>query len=249
MKLNRSVTLLFALAAVLVPPPVRADDAPVTLTRTHKKGDTSRIKSESDITAGAGEVKLVSTTKTTVKDVKDNGQIVFEEVGEGGKLTLNGTDMDIPATPPITVTREKSGKLVEMKMNADPMSAQSPEITRLLASIGAPIFKDKAVKAGDTWETEVDNPAVKDKKVVVKTKYVGTDKVDGKELWKVEQSAEPVVDAAGAKMPYSATYWLDPSNGQEVKAEVTIKDMPSQYGNLTFKTKATRLKDTEKTDK
>ena len=52
---------------------------------------------------------------------------------------------------------------------------------------------------------------------------MGIEKVDGTDYWKVKQSADPDTDAKGAKMGYDATYWLDPSNGEEAKATAAFK--------------------------
>lgn len=241
-KTHRIMLYVLAALAVSGAAPVRADDKPVTLTRTYKKGDVARYKSESQITAGAGEAQLVAISKTTVKEIKDNGSVVSESAGESSKLTLNGAEMDIPPDGPMTTTRDKSGKLVEIKLDENATGARSPEIVRLMEAISTPFLQTKEVKAGDTWETETDNLAVKGKKVKVKTTFVGLDKVDGTDLWKVKQSSEPEVDAKGAKMTYEGTFWLNPANGQHVKAEVNIKDLPSQYGDLTMKIKISRLK-------
>ena len=246
MKLNRVMLSVLAGLALIAALPVRADDKPVTLTRTYKKGDVTRLKAESAVTTANGDVQAVMTSKFTVKDVKDNGQVVVEQAGEGGKVTIGGNDMDIPASPPVTVTRDKSGKLVEFKMDESTPGLSTPEISRLMATIGPPILQDKEVKPGDTWQTEMDNPAAKGKKVIIKTTFVGIDKVDGTDHWKVKQTAEPDTDANGGKMNYEATYWLDPANGQEVKSEANVKDLPSQYGLLTMKIKTTRLKEDAK---
>jgi hypothetical protein len=147
------------------------------------------------------------------------------------------------------VTRQKSGKLVEMKKEETVAAAESAEVSRLMASIGTAIFTEKAVKAGESWETEVVNPLVKDKKVKIKTTFIGVDKLEGLEVWKVKQTAEADTDPNGGKLTYEATFWLDTANGQEARSDVTVIGLPSMYGNLTIKTKALRVKPAEKSDK
>src|SRR5215470_12021434 len=78
--------------------PLRADDKPVTLARTYKKGDVTRFKTESTVNAAGNDITVTQTSKVTVKDVKDNGQSVVEQAGEGGKLSMGGADQDIPAS-------------------------------------------------------------------------------------------------------------------------------------------------------
>src|SRR5204862_7601920 len=108
-------------------------------------------------------------------------------------------------------------------------------------------FTDKEVKPGDSWDTEPDNQAAKSKKVKLKTTFVGTEKVDGKELLKLKQAGEPEVDDAGAKMSYETVYWLDPASGGIVKAESTVKDLPTlSVGVISMTVKMTAIKGEDK---
>jgi hypothetical protein len=232
--------VLLALA-LLAPTLGRADDNPVTLSRTFKKGDISRVKIETAIDANGTDVLVKLTSRSTVKELKDNGQFEVETQDEAGKLTLNGSDRDIPAGAVTALTYDKTGKLVDFK--AENGGILTPEILRQLEIMRMPILPEKAVKAGDSWQSEFDNPAVKGKKFTVKTTFAGMDKVDGTDLWKVKQGGSPETDADGAKMGYDATYWLDPATGQIVKSEVTIKDEPTiMYGKHTLTTKTSRIK-------
>jgi hypothetical protein len=238
---RRVVTLGILPLALMAAMPVRADEKPVTLARTFKKGDVSRIKIETAIDGDGSGVMLKLTSKTTVKDVKDNGQVVIETQDEAGVLTLNGSDMDIPAGPVTTLTFDKTGKLIDFK--SEEGGVITPETLRQLEIMRMPILADKEVKASDSWQSEFDNPAVKGKKFTVKSTFIGTDKVDGADLWKVRQEGAPEIDAADAKMGFDATYWLDPATGQIVKAEVKIKDQPTtMYGPHSMVTKVTRIK-------
>lgn len=238
---RRRLTLGVLPLALLAAMPVRADDKPVTLSRTFKKGDVSRIKIETAIDGDGSGVSLKLTSKATVKEVKDNGQIVIETQDEAGVLTLNGSDMDIPAGPLTTLTFDKTGKLIDFK--SEEGGVITPETLRQLEIMRMPILAGKEVKAGDNWQSEFDNPAVKGKKFTVKTTFAGTDKVDGADLWKLRQEGAPETDASGAKMGFDATYWLDPATGQIVKAEVKIKDQPTTtYGPHSMSTKVARIK-------
>ncbi|HLJ57699.1 MAG TPA: hypothetical protein VKT77_21870 [Chthonomonadaceae bacterium] len=228
-------------AVALLATPVRADDKPVTLSRTFNKGDVVRMSIETTVDANGSEVLVKLTSRATVKAVKDAGQLVVESQDEAGKVTVNGSDMDIPAGGITTLTYDKTGKLVEFK--AEEGGILTPEVLRLLETMRMPILSDKQVKSGDSWQTEFDNPAVKGKKFTVKTTFAGVDKVDGADLWRLKQEGAPDTDANGAKMGYDGTYWLDPATGQIVKADVKIKDEPTiMYGTLTLTTKSTRIK-------
>jgi hypothetical protein len=239
---SRLISAALCISIALISTASFADDPPVALKRSPKKGDVVRFRAESEIKTGMGDAKLVGTSKTTVKEIKENGSVVLEEATEGGTITLNGMEITLPLMPPTVVTRDMSGKLLELKKEETTGGSESPEVTQLMASIGTPILQEKAVKAGDAWETEVDNPLAKDKRVKLKTVFVGIEKIDGSDFWKIKQTAEAATDASGGKLIYEGIFWLDPANGQEAKAEVAIKDLPSNYGLLNIKTKATRVK-------
>jgi hypothetical protein len=240
MNWNR-ITLGILPLALLAAVPLRADDKPVTLSRAFKKGDVIRMKIETLIDGNAGGAQVKLTSKSMVKEVKENGQVVVELQDEAGKLTLNGSDMDIPAGPITTLTYDKAGKLIDFKSEdggvITPVTARQLEIMRM------PILVEREVKAGDSWESEFDNPALKGKKFNVKTTFLGLDKLDGVDLWKVQQKGAPEIDSIGAKMGFEATYWLDPASGQTVRADVKITDEPTtQYGTHSLTTKVTRIK-------
>lgn len=246
MKLNRAIIGVFGTFAVIAALPVRAEDKPVKLARIFKKDEVTRHKSESVVSVNGMEVTLTQSSKITIKEVKDDGHVLSETKNEGGKINVGGMEMDIPEAPPVTVTKDKRGVVTEFKMDDGGMSPFSPEILKLMVIVGDPILSEKEVKAGDSWETELDNPAVKGKKFTIKTTFVGVDKVDGVDLWKVKQTTEPAVDAAGAKMGCELIVWLAPANGREVKSESSIKDLPSNFGTMSLKSKTTLVKEEKK---
>ena len=229
------------IALALLATSVFADEKPVTLSRTFKKDAVVRMNIETAIDADGTPVQVKLSTKSTVKAVKDNGQIVIETQDEAGKITLNGSDMDIPGGGITTLTIDKAGKLVDFKAAVG--GILTPEILRLLETMRMPILSDKEVKTGDSWKSEFDNAAVKGKKFTVTTTFGGVDKVEGADMWKLKQEGAPDTDASGAKMGFDATYWLDTTSGQIVKADIKIKGQPTiMYGTHSMTTKATRAK-------
>src|ERR1043165_4536547 len=174
------------------------------------------------------EATMTTMLKQAVKQLMDKGHAVILETHEETKLNIAGMDQDIDDKSVTTETRDKQGKLVDWVRESN--GAQeffATEMYRLQSILSVPVLTDKEVKAGDSWDTEVDNPAAKNKKVKLKTTFVGTDKLDGVELLKLKQAGEPDVDDAGAKMSYETTYWMEPSTGKLIKAESTVKDMPT----------------------
>src|SRR2546423_15466371 len=86
MKPNRIALSVLGGLMVVTSLPVRADDKPVTLARTYKKGEVVRRKAEAAIVAGGMDVTATTRAKGTVKEIKENGQGGLEEAGEGGKV-------------------------------------------------------------------------------------------------------------------------------------------------------------------
>jgi hypothetical protein len=227
-----------ALAAIAVA--AYAQDG-VVLTRAYKKGDVVRYKSVVNASVMGGEAVVTATTKGTVKEVKDNGEITVSIVDEGGTLSFGGAEQDLPAGAEVVETREKSGKLKKVAFPNGGQEFVAPEIRELMTLVADPILGDKPVKPGDKWESEIDNPAVKGKKVAFKTTYVGPEKVGEVNTWKVLQTAEALTDDKGAKLTAEYTYWLENGNGATVKAESKVSGIPTQFGDMSWTSKIERI--------
>jgi hypothetical protein len=196
------------------------------------------------------DIVVTATSKTSVKEIKKNGDVVLEIADEGGHVTSPSFDQDIPPRPAQIIVRNKVGKLIEYKTDEAAAQFMAPEVQKLTTMISDVLFPDKAVKAGETWQTELDNPIVKGKKVVVKGTFVGVEKLDGMEVWKVKQSAEAATAEDGAKTSMEITTYLDPATGQAIKSESIVKDLPTMIGLMNSKMKQERLKpDAPKKDK
>ena len=185
--------------------------------------------------------------KETVKEVKENGDVVTETIDEGSTVKVGGKESDQTPSPPRIKIHDKFGKLKDYK-SQDNSQFTTPEIDALLESLVTLILTDKPVKTNDTWQTELENPAVKEKKIMVKGTYLGLDKIDGKDYWKIKQTAEAAADAHGATIVYDFTQWIDPATGETFKSEGTVKGVPTMVGPLTFEvtTKAVKAGDKDK---
>ncbi len=239
---------LFALTLFATPALVRADDPPVivkadakpiTIVRTYKVGDSHRYVTLVKANVGGMEGVINGAQKTVVKEIKKDGSVVLTHEAEESKMEFGGNVQNQPATKPSSETRDKFGKLIDYTPSEDAMIPWTPEIQKLIRSITEVILNGKEVKAGESWETEIINPAVKDNTFKVKTTYVGTDKVEDVEYLKVEQNVSVEVDDTGTKMTIKSVHWLKPSDGSLFKSLATIKGLPTTFGSLdmdqTFK--------------
>ena len=223
---------------------VRADDKPVMLVHKDKVGDALHLAIKLSAEAMGAEIKADQKTTSTIKEIKKNGDVVTESKDEGGKISIGGMEMDQPPGPSTTTTRTSRGKLVDWKIEKEDESFISVPLQRLLDALNDILLPDKAVNPGDKWETEIANPVQEAKKIKVKTTYVGTEKVDGVELWKLKQTAEAIVSGDGDKISHVQTVWLNPTNGQLVRAEQEVKDIPTNtpLNKLSWKMKIEAVK-------
>ena len=224
----------------------RADDEKaVNLVVTPKAGRVVRTKSVVKTSFMGMELIVNQTQKNTIKEVKANGDIVEETADEGSTLLIGGQEQNQPPAPSYTVTTDKFGKIKVFRV-VEAGGFMSPEVSKLMEVLGSFILTDKAVKANDTWQNEMENPAIKEKKITVKDTYLGTEKIDGKDCWKIKQTAEAALDADGAKMSFEAIEWVNAMTGEPVKLEGTVKDVPTQVGALTLKIVSNVVKVDEK---
>jgi hypothetical protein len=217
-----------------------ADVKAVTLAFTPKVGETTYYKSTSKLSVSGFDIALEQTSRQVVKATDDKG-VTIVVYSEGGKVVANGSEEEIPASTPVTMTCDKSGKLLTFKPERPDNPYLSESTLFLIALTDRVIFPDKPVKPGDTWTTELDNPQVKGKKVVIKTTFVGEEKAGDVPVWKVKQTFEADVEGGGAKMTSEATLLLDAANGDTVEEEQTMKNIPTMEGAIDWTLKMKRI--------
>ncbi len=224
-----------------------AEDGPSKLVPTIKAGDSYRIKSTISMNVDGSDITVVQTSNYTIKEIKSNGDAVTVKVDEGGIAKVDGEDMATPIGSPVTITTDKFGKLLAFKPDIE----ENPYITtaalHLLAMADHIVFPDKAVRPNDSWSVEIDNPAVKGKKITIRTTFLGTITA-GAPAWKVKQTLEADVEG-GAKMTSEFTALLDPSNGQLISADESVKGAPTKMDAVSWTGKLTRVKSDDKSNK
>lgn len=204
-----------------------ADDKPVTITHTPKEGDVGRFKTVINAEILGMQLVVTQESKHTIKEVKKNGDIVTVIKNEKTVVSVGGMEQPNPGdAPEVTEIRDKYGKLIEFKAPEIPGNPFSPDVQLMMAKLSDVIFSEREVKTGDTWNTEVENPIVKTEKAKVKTTYLGTEKVDGKDVAKIKQTAEAATKSEAKKMSGEMTYWVEPATGKLVKAEGKMTDVP-----------------------
>jgi len=229
----------WAAAALLLASAVWAQEA-VTLARAPKKGDVARYQFKVTGNVLGADFEVTGIGKDEIADVKENGHTVSVETQESGKLVIMGMEQPQQPEPPRKYTRDRQGKLIDLDPK-DGGPVWSPEVLRLMVMLSEPIFSERAVKPGDSWETEFDNPVAAGKKVTVKTTFVASEKVDEVPTHKIHQTAAADVPEGMASV--EGTYWVDAGSGLLVKAEAAVKNFPSQFGPMSWTETRQRLKE------
>ncbi len=221
-----------------------AEDA-VVLTRKATKGEKTRYKMDMSGQVMGADFTVSGFTVSEVIDVKDNGDYTVSEKDEDTKLTIMGMEMAQPAQPPVVSVRTLTGRLKEYKVpDGEANAVFSPAVQKTISALSEPLFSDKPVKTGDNWTVELDSPLVPAEKIVAKTGLAGNEKVGAKHCRKVTQKADALLEAGGAeKLTSEATYWVSSRNGALVKFEITVKNVPTQFGAMSWTMKTVKVGD------
>jgi hypothetical protein len=246
MRVRTISPIVFALLMSAVVPAIYAgaDDSPVTLKYVYKVGDSLHHQTLIKANVQGLDAVVKQSRKSVVKEVKDNGDITVLVTDEGGTLTLSGADQHQDPGPDVTVKLDKLGKVTDWKAAMDiPPGALTAEQMRAMDQLYTIIFPAAPVKANDTWKLELDNPVYDKMKIKVENTYVGIEKVDGVDLWKIKQKATVPTDGEGNVTTFEGSFWLNPANGQLTKLDGNVKDLPTQFGKISFTILLTPVKD------
>jgi hypothetical protein len=217
------------------------DDKPRLLGPTYKVGEMEKQKSRVVIAFGGSHSTVERTSRPTVKEIKSNGDVVIVMADEGGKVSENGSEVEIPAAGAVTVTLDRYGRILSYETETGNNLTPAP-IRHLLEISSRIVFSDQPVKPGDSWYTELDNPLVPGKKLTLRTTYVGNTKVDGVDAWKFKQSMKADTGLGSPKMRAETTALVDPKTGLLIEAQQDVKGVPTQTGPLSFTGKIERVK-------
>lgn len=245
-RLTRAVGgVLFACAFVVGSAANAQNDQAVNLIVKPKVGRVIRNRTIVKTSFMGMELVVNESQKNTVKAVKTNGDIVVEIAAESAIIRIGGMNQVQDPNPPYSIIRERNGRIKEgRKIDMDEFMKIG--VAKVNEALGAFILPEKPVKPNDTWETVLNNPAVVDRKITVKGTYLGLEKIDGKEYWKIKQSSEAIVDVDGTKVTYDSTEWVNPDDGETFRLEATAANVPTNAGNLTLKISGEAVKGDEK---
>src|SRR6185436_10684923 len=215
-----AVCCVFSLAVVSAAPQQK-----VQLARKAKVGDVSRTVTEANMSAtvqgNAMSMGIKEVEKATVTAVASDGAITMTAQAESSEMSMMGQTMAGPPQDPSTLVIRPDNSLVSSSRN-DPvkMDARMSAATHVL-------FSDKPVGAGDAWTREIKADAGPGVAANGDYKLVAFEKVGTVDTAKItftfhEQGAEGII--------VSGTIWVETANGEEVKAEYEVKNLPLSPG-------------------
>jgi len=209
------------------------------------------------------DMKMTAVNSVTVKKKNDDGSVVLEQKIEAMKGDMSGPmgDMSledqfkgligaaytVTLAPNSDVTKVEGLKELMEKVGGDnPIVAQmmnnmmkEDNLKRQLAASFSFLPK-KPVKVGDSWDLKTGVPLgpLGDFKVEQTFTYRGMDKVDGKDVAKIDSTAKLTYTPSKEKNPampievtkadfkstdMKGTYYFDPAAGRLVKNEVKMR--------------------------
>ena len=216
----------------------------------YQKGEAPRFRTYIRITArnpdDTDDIKLTvrSTSKNTVVDITPEGSVVWEQLDEKAEATINGMTLPVPDDiKPVVVTFSSRG-IVTKRVNpsADPADL-TQKLVRVFGSLPVPPM---GVKLGDTWETELPNPMLKNKQLKVRSTFVAKESVLGVECLKVQLTATfPYAYGLDESdyLQFNETYWLDAKTRQLIRASYTAKNalLPFPAKNVAAQALTSRI--------
>lgn len=224
---------------------------PVTLAYKFEKGVSITTKMVAHVLdpSGQSQVTLSSTAQRMVKEVKPDGSVVLAVTPGMTTIDFGSGPQPGPAQPPFTITFDKFGRFIAMDRgkNDDMGGGVVPEALGLLEASIHVVLPDHPVKSGDTWQTLMDDPLVKDKKAQMKNTFDGTIVYHGQSCWKVEQSLQAPIDADGNMLTVKTVAYLDPKDGTAVYTKQEVRNIPTiSYGLINWDSEMTIVTDANK---
>jgi hypothetical protein len=212
----------------------------VQLVRKAKAGDVARYGMTGtmsiDANGQAMTVEIRQNEKITVTAVAPNGDLTFETETEAADMTVNGQTMPSPAvgTKATLVTRP-DGSLVSFTTASTTVDV---DLGKRMHHATTPVYPGKAVGVGETWTRDVKADATTGAIASTFTcEVLAFEKAEGVDTVKVKMTYLEADSAAGLKS--TGTYWIDRTTGDQVKAEVTVANLPlgqsGMVGSITLR--------------
>jgi len=205
-----------------------------------KEGDSRKFAMRGEIDLGGTLVQVKANISEKVTKVEADGTFTVESNQTDGKVTLNGSENDMPDGTPTTIVFRSNGEISKIPGDAATATANAYRMGNLTMMHDA----GKAVNVGDTWTADIKADAATGA-VAGKAEYklLGEEKVGTFDTLKIKVNVkESTGDAPGS---VDGTYWINKVDGSMVKSDVKWINVPlpgnSGIGPLTGSMKLDRI--------
>lgn len=229
--MKRRVITFGALALLALAPLVTAAEG-ITIQRKATVGEKQHLKLQIEGEVSGTAFVMNGRFSSEVKEVTPGGEISTEEQSQEQILTVGGMQIPLPGGQPIRQKRDRLGRLLSLE-DPNPASLFGPAVGKALAMVSSPLLPEKPVAPGESWSGEYDNPVKEGSKLTLKTTYAGPEKVGEQELHKLTQVATVPTPMGDAVLNF--TFWIEPARGISVRQESQGKDIPTQFGPMSWK--------------
>lgn len=210
---------IYAVAVLALAAVAFAGAQDVTLKRTAKVGEVFKYKMTGNMEVMGQSVGLTAILINKTTKVEANGDYTVESSQSEGKINFNGSEMDLPSQGSTTTTFKADGTVLDVKGEGVEMGGYR------MANLLTAIVPEKAVKAGDTWTSEVKgDPKKNTVDVKGNYKFDAIEKTDAGEAAKVTYDLKEVGGEAPATV--NGVAWLDVKTGNLLRVTNTWKDVP-----------------------
>jgi hypothetical protein len=220
MMMKKILLMVAAVSAIAV---AEAPQEAVTLRMNLEKGQAYASKVNVQVDFSGQTVNVTSKSITTVKSA-ENGVFVLESAQSEMMIDMGGGQTMEQPDSTLTITQNAMGKI--LKVEGDMVTE---EASRLMNAFNF-FYPEKAVKAGDKWETTI----AADKDLGTRELTIKYEMVEVKD-WKGKKVAVLKVDhTESGEMPISVsgTVAVEIKTGMPMMMDLAFKNMP-QMG-MTF---------------
>jgi hypothetical protein len=199
----------------------------VLLARKAKVGDVTSTQSQSVFAVNVGgqqiTLNIKGIEKSTVTEIGEGGRITSRVEGGVEEVLVNGAPMPVPpmGAPATLVTAANRAIITFTPGDA---AAGDTSLNLRMHNSSAAIYPDKPVGVGDSWTRDIKADAktgVRD--ATAQYKVLAREKVGSIDAFKLSITfAETGEDG----MRSSGTIWIDPVTGDELKAELDLRNVP-----------------------
>jgi len=187
---------------------------PVKLSRKVKVGETYESKVTLVLYTSGLEINVDIKAREKVLTVKGDGSYVIEETQYDQNITVSGQAQPSPPDQSGEMTYSKTGEIVKVEFE------QATDDTLGVANLMLIIWPTKPADVGSKWEADTKSGAT----IHHSYEILARETVLGRDTFKIslEAGGSSSGDPSG-----KATVWVDIENGQTVKANGEMKNVPT----------------------